>query len=102
MPSGHQKPWLGTSLLSAALAPRIFPRQVVRALLLAEGEHTHIQSLKWIPTPPPRPGVSAQLTLVPLSAAEEALPAQENQTPSRPHCSPVCPLAWLIRHWEDV
>lgn len=37
--SGHQKPWLWTSLLSAVLAHRALPKQVVRALLLAVVEH---------------------------------------------------------------
>lgn len=76
---GHQKPWL----LSAALASRIFPWQVVRVFLLAEVEHQIL--------PFQAGSASLQLTLVLLAAMEEALLAQENQIASHSHHSPVFP-----------
>lgn len=57
-------------LLSAALASRIFPWQVVRALLLAEVEQI---------LPVQAGSAALQLTLVLLTATEEARLAQENQ-----------------------
>lgn len=87
---GHQKPWL----LSAALASRIFPWQVVRALLLAEVDQI---------LPVQAGSAALQLTLVLLTATEEARLAQENQISSHYHHSPICPgqgpPTWLTRHW---
>lgn len=71
---GHQKPWL----LSAALASRIFPWQVVRALLLAEVDQI---------LPVQAGSAALQLTLVLLTATEEARLAQENQISSHYHQS---------------
>lgn len=70
-------PWLGTSLPSAALVLRIVPRQVVRAVHLAEAEHEILASQAG--------SASLQLISVPLTVMEEALRAQENQTSSHLH-----------------
>lgn len=103
--SGHQKPWLGTSLLSAALAPRMSLKQVVRALVLGEVEHM-FQSLESSPDPalPSQECLSTANFRPPSLLWRKLCWHGKTRHPPIPHHSPVGPegqgpSACLTRLW---